>query len=123
MFQKVYHHNLQKQQSCEDNDFANVNDSDFEDNSSLSQNGIEIGNENNECNAFENENGNVRNNVVLEANDVLYVLEMVLLFHAWYKCGGPFKCGTMFGKQEIHHSIVKLLETVKMEIPHSVQNG
>jgi len=123
MFQKVYNCNLQKQQSCEENDLPNVNDSDVEDNSSHSENEIEIGNENNECNAFENENGNVRNNIVLEANDVLYVLEMILSFHAWYKCGGPFKCGTMLGGKDIHCSIVKLLETVKSEIPHSVCNG
>ena len=80
MFQKVYNCNLQKQQSCEENDLPNVNNSDV--NSSLSQNEIKIGNENNECHAFENENGNVRNNVVLEANDILYVLEMILSFHA-----------------------------------------
>jgi len=121
MFQKVCNRNVRKQQSCEENDLPYVNDSDVEDNSSHS--GNEIGNDNNECNAVENENGNVRNNVGLEANDVLYVLEMILSFHAWYKCGGPFKCGTMLGKKEIHNSIVKLLETVKMEIPRSVQNG
>jgi len=28
----------------------------------------------------------------------------------------------MLGKKEIHHSIGKLLKTVKTEIPHSVQN-
>jgi len=67
-----------------------VINNDVEDNSSVSENEIEIRNENNECNAFENENGNVKNNVVLEANDVLYVLEMILSFHAWNKCGGPF---------------------------------
>ena len=60
MFQKVYHLNLRKQQSCQENNVSNVNNSDVEDNSSLSQNGIKIGNENNECNAFENKNGNVR---------------------------------------------------------------
>jgi len=37
---------------------------------------------------LQKENGDVRNNIVLEANDVLYVLEMILLFHAWYKYGG-----------------------------------
>ncbi len=42
---------------------------------------------------------------------------MILLFHAWNKCGGPL------GKTEIHCSIVKLLETVKMEISHSVCNS
>jgi len=78
-----------------------VNDSDVEEHSSHSEN--KIGNENNDCNAFENEDGNVGNNGGLEANDVLYVLEMILSFHAWYKCGGPFKCGTILwgGKKSI----------------------
>jgi len=53
---------------------------------------------------------------VLEANDVLYVLEMILLFHSWYKYGGPFKSGSILSKKEIHGSVVKLLETVKKEI-------
>jgi len=79
----------------------NVNGSDVEDNSSHSENEIEIGDGNNECNAFENKNGVVRSNVVLEANDVLYVLEMILLFHSWYECGVPFKCVTMLGTKII----------------------
>jgi len=81
--------------------------SDEEDIFSDSEIEIEIGYDNNECNGLDNKNGDVRNNVVLEANNVLYVLEMTLSFHAWYKCGGPFKCGSMLGKTEINCSIVK----------------
>jgi len=50
-----------------------VHGSDEDANSSHSESGVEIGNDNNECNAFDNENCDVRNNIVLEANDVLYV--------------------------------------------------
>jgi len=88
-----------------------VHGSDEDDNSSHCESGIEIGNDNNECNAFKNENGDVTNNVVLEANDVLYDLEMILLFHAWYKCGVPFKCGSMLGKKK---SITVLLNYLKL---------
>ncbi len=80
-----------------------------------SDNDSEIGNDNNDFNAGENENGNDNCHAVLEAVDVL---EMILSFHALYKCGGPFQCGNITGKKEIHCSIVKLLETVKKEIPH-----
>jgi len=61
-----------------------------------SDNDSEIGNDNNDFNAVENENGNDNCHAMLETVDVLYVLEMILSFHAWCKCG-PFQCGNITG--------------------------
>jgi len=40
--------------------------------------------------------------IAVEANDVLYVLEMMLSFHAWYKCGEPFQCCNHENRCDIH---------------------
>jgi len=61
--------------------------------------------------------------IVVDANDVLYVLEMMLLFHAWYKCGEPFQCCNYHNRQDIHKAISQMLNTIKSKIPHTVWNG
>jgi len=61
--------------------------------------------------------------MAVEANDVLYVLEMMLLFHAWYKCGEPFQYCNCHNRQDIHKAISQMLNTIKSKTPHMVWNG
>jgi len=47
----------------------------------------------------------------------------MLLFHSWYKCGGPYNCGTDDGCLDIHKCISTMLATILKEIPRSESNG
>jgi len=47
------------------------------------------------------------NKVAIDPTDILYVLEMLLSFHAWYKCGGPYRCGNDEDTTNIHKAISK----------------
>jgi len=55
--------------------------------------------------------------VAIDPFDILYVLEMLLSIHAWYKCGGPYNCGNSFEVYKIQKAISEMLETVKGKIP------
>jgi len=61
------------------NEPQNENGIDEEDNFSDSESEIEIGH-NKECSALDDEYGEVRNNIALEANDVLYVWKWFFYF-------------------------------------------
>ena len=54
-----------------------------------------------------------QNRSALDPYDILYVLEILLSFHAWYKCGGPYNCGNSVEQHKIHKAISEMLETVK----------
>jgi len=63
------------------------------------------------------------NKVAIDPFDILYVLEMLLSFHAWYKCGGPYNCANMLEVCKIHKAIPQMLEMVKDKIPQNICNG
>jgi len=44
-------------------------------------------------------------------------LEMLLFFHARYKCGGPYNCGNSLDICKIHKAISEMLEMVRETIP------
>jgi hypothetical protein len=79
-------------------------------------------NDNNAVGDNEDRNGKA-NKVAIDPTDILYVLEMLLSFHAWYKCGGPYKCGNAADTLKIHKAISKMLETVKEKVPRNIRNG
>jgi len=61
--------------------------------------------------------------MAVDANDVLYILEMMLLFHACYKCGEPFQSCSDQNRCHIHSAISQMLNTIKCKIPHTIWNG
>jgi len=64
-----------------------------------------------------------RNKTAIDPYDILYVLEMLLSFHAWYKCGGPYNCGNSVERCKIHKAISEMLEMVKESIPWNIHNS
>jgi len=84
----------------------------------FSESEIEIGHDNNQCNGLQNEYGEVRHNIVLEANDVLYVLEIILLFHAWYNVEDHLNVVAFLVEKKCIAVLLNYLRLVKMAIPH-----
>jgi len=52
--------------------------------------------------------------VAVDDNDVLYILKMMLSFHAWYKCGEPFQCCSDQKSCEIQSAISQMLDTINV---------
>ncbi len=77
----------------------------------------EIVNEN-----IEDDDG-TQNKVEFDPFYILFVLEMLLSFHAWYKCGGPYICGNSLEVLKIQKTISEMLEMVKDKIPQDICNG
>jgi len=138
-FQKIYKWKCQKIKKIQaanchhDNssDLSDDDDSSVEDDES-NENDCVINNHT--CNDQESDNDSwsdegsnaVQNEceeIAVDANDVLYVLEMMLSFHAWYKCGEPFQCSTDENRRDIHKAISQMLNTIKNKVPRMVRNG
>ena len=58
-----------------------------------------------------------------DARNQLYVLEMILSFHAWYKCGSPYFLGSEQVNKMIDKGIWCMLSEIKKYIPHNESNG
>jgi len=58
--------------------------------------------------------------IAVEANDVLHVLETMLSFYAWYKCGEPFQCCNDQNRCDTQKAISQMLNTIKSKISHMV---
>ena len=58
-----------------------------------------------------------------DVHNQLYILEMMLCFHAWYKCRGPYAIGKKNGLDCIDNAIRVMLESIKNYIPRTVKNG
>jgi len=114
LFEKLFQHQ------------GNVQGNEKEDNMDSGED--DVSKSNNEC---ENENMNennpiddgVQNRTAINPYDILYILEMLLSFHAWYKCGGPYKCANEVEQCKIHKALSKMLQTVKEKIPRNICNG
>jgi len=63
------------------------------------------------------------NDAEIDAQNQLYVLEMILGFHAWYKCRSPYLLGTEEGNNRIDEGICCMLSEIKKYIPHTESNG
>jgi len=103
LFEKLFQHQ------------GNVQGNEKEDNMDSGED--DVSKSNNEC---ENENMNennpidgVQNRTAINPYDILYILEMLLSFHAWYKCGGPYKGANEVERHKIHKALSKMLQTVK----------
>ena len=107
------------------NEHVNCNDAGHDndnDNSSSEEEDNDNCNHNNAVEDVEEHDGKA-NKVAIDPTDILYVLEMLLLFHAWYKCGGPYRCGNDASRVNIHKAISKMLETVKNKVLQNIHNG
>jgi len=65
-----------------------------------SESGNDCDNDNNNENISDDDS--TQNKTAIELYDILYVLEMLHSFHAWYKCGGPNNCGNSMEQCKIH---------------------
>jgi len=54
---------------------------------------------------------------------LLYILEMILRFHVWYKCGAPYSIGDEDGYEQVDDEVHKMLMAIKMHIPCGVSTG
>jgi len=54
---------------------------------------------------------------------LLHILEMILSFHVWYKCGAPYSIGDEDGYRTVDNAICKMLMAIKTHIPCGVSNG
>lgn len=61
--------------------------------------------------------------VLCESTDILYLLEMLLAFYAWYKYGHPFSVNTLESFAETEEAIRILLQTIKELTPRNNGNG
>jgi len=57
-----------------------------------------------------------------DVNNQLYILEMILSFHAWYKCGSPYLVGKKEDVLVVDHAICSMLASIKKYIPQSEKN-
>ena len=57
-----------------------------------------------------------------DVNNQLYILEMILSFHAWYKCGSPYLVGEKDNVLVVDHAIRSMLASIKKYIPRSEKN-
>jgi len=55
-------------------------------------------------------------------NNQLYILEMILSFHAWYKCGSPYSVGGEGDVLVVVHAICSMLASIKKYIPQNQNN-
>jgi len=94
---------------CNDDGHDNDNDNSSSDSEDEDDN---LCNDNHEGEDVEECDGKA-NTVAIDPTDILYALEMLLSFHAWYKCGGPYGCGNDAGRVNIHKAISKMFQTVK----------
>jgi len=76
---------------CNDDGHDNDNDNSSSDSEDEDDNNC---NDNHEGEDVEERDGKAYK-VAIDPTDILYVLEMLLLLHAWYKCGGPSDVGMM----------------------------
>jgi len=51
--------------------------------------------ENNNMKVNVQDDDGASNKVATDLFEILHVLEMLLSFPAWYKCGGPYSCGNL----------------------------
>jgi len=49
----------------------------------------------------------------IDAHNQLYMLERILSFHGWYKCGSPYLLGTEKGMKCIDNVICYMCNTIK----------
>ena len=56
-------------------------------------------------------------------HDILYLLETILSFHAWYKCGHPFPVSTEEQKEEVLDAIRGMLTELMTTLPRRAANG
>jgi len=61
--------------------------------------------------------------VGIEPYNVVYVLELLLAFHAWYHKGHPFLMQNLAEKELIQNAIKEMLEEVKTKAPHHEKCG
>ncbi len=61
--------------------------------------------------------------VICEPTDILYLLEMLLSFHAWYKNGHPFSISSQESVAEVEDAIRIMLQSVKELTPRNHGNG
>ncbi|HEY9295875.1 MAG TPA: hypothetical protein VIQ31_05790, partial [Phormidium sp.] len=61
--------------------------------------------------------------VLCEPTDILYLLEMLLSFYAWYKHGHPFLLDNRETKEETKEAIRILLRSIKELVPRNCGNG
>jgi len=57
-----------------------------------------------------------------DAQNQLYLLEMILSFHAWYKCRSPYLLGTEQVNKMIDEGIQSMLSEIKKYIPNNESN-
>jgi len=57
-----------------------------------------------------------------DVNNQLYILEMILSFHAWYKCGSPYLVGEKEDVLVVDHAIRSMLASIKKYIPRNEKN-
>jgi len=88
-----------------------------------SDNENDVLDDNNSAGGVEGDSVERKSDFPFHPMDVLYILEMMLSFHAWYKCGGPYNCGTDDGRNEIQKCISTMLSSILKEIPRSENNG
>ena len=56
-------------------------------------------------------------------NDMLDILESILSFHAWYKCGHPFPVRTNAEKEAILKAVREMLYDITTTLPRHAGNG
>ncbi len=61
--------------------------------------------------------------VRIKPYNVIYVLELLLTFHAWYQKGHPFFMHNSEEKEQIQNAIKEMLEEVKTKAPHHEKSG
>jgi len=57
-----------------------------------------------------------------DVNNQLYILEMILSFHAWYKCGSPYSVGRDEDVLVVDRAIRSMLASIKKYIPRTDSN-
>jgi len=58
-----------------------------------------------------------------EPEKMLHMLELLLAFHAWYKCGHPFSLMTNEEKKQVLDAIQIMMTLIKTYAPHQDKNG
>jgi len=123
LFNTVYLRHLRKQEKLKETVTEDENVSCEGNELEDSDNKNDVLDDNNSAGGVEGDSVERKSDFPFRPMDVLYILEMMLSFHAWYKCGGPYNCGTDDGRNEIQKCISTMLSSILKEIPRSEKNG
>jgi len=138
LFKKVCKHNLKAARNMRKGKSQNNKDNDSEDHIPIAAIHIDDGSvenieETGEEEVEEREDDDENEDFLVEEdlqdefaqfdiNNQLYIKEMILSFHTWYKCGSPYLVGWEEDVLVVDHAICSMLALIKKYIPWRENN-